>query len=663
MTFLQPFLLLALPLALAPVIIHLLNRLRHRPQPWGAMDFLLAATRSSVDRARLRQFLILLFRVLAVLALVLFLSRPFAGGWIGWAVSAAPDVIFLVVDRSASMEHVSGGGSLSRREEAVRLMAASAREFEERSHLVLVDSATRQPQTLAGLDRLEEHPLVQATDTAADIPSLLQAALSWLLKNQSGNAEIWIGSDLQSSSWDPDPERWSRLMADYAALPQSVRFRLFSMTAPGRRQDLSLRLLGDSRRLRQGSREASFTLETLRSGLDGQEAQGELMLNGVSTPLPVDSSAASHRWNHLVPMGSRSDSGWGCFRLSSDANLRNNTAYFAYGRGGDPRAAVAGQDPLSSSVLRLAASDLSGEEPEEARALAPGQTGWSDCSLLIWQRRLPEDGTALEEFARQGGSVLILPPEEEDASSRALGGIRWGPLESAPTGAAYRVGRWDGLDGPLADTDEGLSLPLDRLEVARRRSLAASGAQGELVPVASFQDGAPLLARMNLDRGSLWFLATLPRLSWSTLAEGDVLVPLVQRLLESGGRRLESSLGMVAGQWPPGAGPEGWEPVSGRQGDDPALHAGVYRNGDRWLSVNRPHEEDGSAFLEEAQFRSLFGELPLSLQEESGGSRRPLEGEIWRLFLFGMLLFLLGEAFLSLPARAGVDPLAARTPA
>ena len=89
MTFLQPYILWGLPLVLLPVLIHLINRLRHRRQPWAAMRFLIAATRSSISHARLRQILVLMFRVLAVLMLILFLSRPLAGGWLGWAVSSA----------------------------------------------------------------------------------------------------------------------------------------------------------------------------------------------------------------------------------------------------------------------------------------------------------------------------------------------------------------------------------------------------------------------------------------------------------------------------------------------------------------------------------------------------------------------------------------------
>src|SRR5690242_2119113 len=123
MTFLQPFVLWGLPLILVPVIIHLLNRMRHRPQPWAAMRFLVSANRSSVSNARLRQWLVLLLRVLAVLMLILFLARPLAGGWLGWALSPAPDAVLILLDRSASMETALPGGGLSRREQALRALA------------------------------------------------------------------------------------------------------------------------------------------------------------------------------------------------------------------------------------------------------------------------------------------------------------------------------------------------------------------------------------------------------------------------------------------------------------------------------------------------------------------------------------------------------------
>src|SRR5256885_878247 len=79
MTFLQPMLLVALPLVALPIVIHLINQRRYQTIRWAAMIFLLAANRMSRGYAKLRQWLILLFRTLAIAALVFAVSRPLAG--------------------------------------------------------------------------------------------------------------------------------------------------------------------------------------------------------------------------------------------------------------------------------------------------------------------------------------------------------------------------------------------------------------------------------------------------------------------------------------------------------------------------------------------------------------------------------------------------------
>ena len=70
MTFLQPALLLALPLARCRSIIHLIHLYRRRQVKWAAMMFLLAAQRMNKGLSRLRQILILALRVLAVAAII-----------------------------------------------------------------------------------------------------------------------------------------------------------------------------------------------------------------------------------------------------------------------------------------------------------------------------------------------------------------------------------------------------------------------------------------------------------------------------------------------------------------------------------------------------------------------------------------------------------------
>ena len=58
----HPGLVAGAALASVPILIHLLNRQRHKPMPWAAMRFVLAAYERTRRRARLEEWLLLLLR-------------------------------------------------------------------------------------------------------------------------------------------------------------------------------------------------------------------------------------------------------------------------------------------------------------------------------------------------------------------------------------------------------------------------------------------------------------------------------------------------------------------------------------------------------------------------------------------------------------------------
>ena len=65
-----------LPLVAAPVLIHLINLLRHRRVPWAAMELLLASQKKYKTRILLKQLLLLALRTAAVAGIVLALAQP-----------------------------------------------------------------------------------------------------------------------------------------------------------------------------------------------------------------------------------------------------------------------------------------------------------------------------------------------------------------------------------------------------------------------------------------------------------------------------------------------------------------------------------------------------------------------------------------------------------
>ena len=70
-----------------PILIHLINMLRHRRVQWAAMEFLLASFKRHRTWVRLKQLILLLMRIAALVIVVLMLAQPKLsnqfGSWLG----------------------------------------------------------------------------------------------------------------------------------------------------------------------------------------------------------------------------------------------------------------------------------------------------------------------------------------------------------------------------------------------------------------------------------------------------------------------------------------------------------------------------------------------------------------------------------------------------
>lgn len=105
-----------------PVLIHLINMLRHRRVEWAAIEFLLASQKKNRTWIMFKQLLLLLLRMLAIAAIVLLVAQPLlrsrVGEWFGrtnthhivliddsfsmsdrWADTSAFDEAKLVIER------------------------------------------------------------------------------------------------------------------------------------------------------------------------------------------------------------------------------------------------------------------------------------------------------------------------------------------------------------------------------------------------------------------------------------------------------------------------------------------------------------------------------------------------------------------------------------
>lgn len=104
-----PLLWWGLPLVAAPIVIHLINLLRHRRVPWAAMEFLLASQKKYRTRVLLKQLLLLALRVAAILGIVLALAQPRWTHAIGHLLGGGRAAHVVLLDDSYSMGERSDG--------------------------------------------------------------------------------------------------------------------------------------------------------------------------------------------------------------------------------------------------------------------------------------------------------------------------------------------------------------------------------------------------------------------------------------------------------------------------------------------------------------------------------------------------------------------------
>ncbi|HEY4057376.1 MAG TPA: BatA domain-containing protein [Kofleriaceae bacterium] len=110
MGFLAPLMLAGLVALGVPIAIHLIGRSRARRVSFAALDFLLATKRRTARRLALKERLLLLLRILACMAIVLALAKPFTScARKGPQVTRGAQAAVLVIDDSYASGYLVDG--------------------------------------------------------------------------------------------------------------------------------------------------------------------------------------------------------------------------------------------------------------------------------------------------------------------------------------------------------------------------------------------------------------------------------------------------------------------------------------------------------------------------------------------------------------------------
>jgi len=612
------------------------------------MEFLLKATRESRGKKKLKYLLILTCRALAIAAVIFAIARPVMGNFLGWG-NAHLDTIILVLDRSASMEQLTQDEKLTKRQSALRQIRKSLKNLNN-PRLILIDSASASPQEIPSPDVLEELSATSATDTHASIPKLITTAIDYITSHALGRTEIWLASDLQESDWAPDQGLWDTIRPALNHTPQKTTLRILSLSSPAKR-NITVRIL----KTRRTNNALILDIEITRSESEGVISLPiTYSLNGTRSSENITLNAQSYRYQKHLPLGNTSSAGYGFIAIPSDTNLRDNVAYFAYGKDSPTLSYLVSEGGESPIWLNIAAAPPNFGK-SQCRQLPPNkahQIDWQNATLIIWQAPLPTGPTAEEllRYIKSGGVALFFPPRGE--SDTAFLGIHWGKLTTSPQGQYFIVEQWNKTDGPLRNGLEGTPIPVTKLKAIKRRQIL-----GEATTLSTWNDGEPFLLRRVIENGTAIFIATLPDYKWSNLGDADVLLPLIQRLIDLGDARLASAYASTVGSKKalPADGEirTRLDTYSTSTSSNAPYEAGVWKLGERILATNRPAAEDIPNILSSKKLKTLLQGAPYKLfEDKTSSSDSSLTREIWQPLLVAALLLLIAEALLCLQPKS-----------
>lgn len=526
MSFLTPLFLIGLAGLAVPLLLHLIQRERKQVVQFPSLMFLRRIPYQSVQRRRIRHWLLLLLRLAALALIVLAFARPFFRGAdpLAAAAGGAREVVVLV-DRSYSM----GYGDRWARALAGARGVIDSLSPADRASIVFFGSAPE-----VAIRSTSDKPRLQAALAAATLSagathygSVLKLAGSILAESTLPRREVVLVTDFQRGGWRgadgvrlPDGAVLTPVpvgdaeTANVAITPVALERSTFSNQE---RVTVTAGVANHSPRRIEG---VDVTLEINGRAIETRQVAVEANASSSTTFAPVTLSGSEVRAG---------------VRLEADRLVRDNAFYFMVEAGRPVRTVLVERSGGREAALYLARALAVGDAPrfetvsrtaEEVTADDLAKAGIVVVNDLQVTAALAD---RLRPFVERGGGLLVVA----------------GPRGSWPQDRAALV---PALPGEAIDRTRGQAARLVGLEyghpvfepfraprsgdfsAARLYGYRAMGQQQGAVVLARFDDGAPALLERRVGAGRVLMWASSLGVEWTDLPVKPVFLPFVHQM-------------------------------------------------------------------------------------------------------------------------------------
>ncbi|MBT3450257.1 MAG: VWA domain-containing protein [Bacteroidetes Order II. Incertae sedis bacterium] len=542
MTFLNPLLLIGLAAAAIPLIIHLFNFRRPQRVAFSSLAFLQELKKSTMQRVRIKQWLLLALRTLAIACFVLSFARPtLQGNLAGTFGARGKTVSALVFDNSTSMALRDGSGSYI--DQAKALTKGLLSDFESGDEWILVPTPNVPPSPSSFLNAESVREAIDALEPQVGGSRLSEAisrAAAELDERSVLNKEIYVVSDLQGST-----------LSDSALVPVSAETRvvLLPVGTDGRGNVAVVDVQVISQIIAQNQ---PVQIEALFTNFGTDDVRGvvasvfiEDQRVGQAT-LDLGAGASSSARFSVLP----NSRGWLAGRVTLDDNqyLYDNSRRFTLHVPEQRNILLVNGSGVDGAYLRLGLStELSSssarfnlEEVSET-ALSASVLGQFDAVVLNGVTTLSSgERAAVTAYVNGGGGLLIFPGDDmqlddfngllSDLGAGRITGISAGSASGQSVGVFDRVDTDHTLFEGMFESDlSGRTPQLEQPVFFRMMNYVP--AQGAEQTIISLTGDVPFLQEIRSGQGSVLMFGVEAGVRWSDLPVRGLFVPLLYRSL------------------------------------------------------------------------------------------------------------------------------------
>jgi hypothetical protein len=535
--FLFGWALLALPLAGAPVLLHLLFRRKSPVVPFSTLRFIRSSIQQTAARKRIQQWLLLACRVLLMLLLIWAIAQPAKLLASKWLSHGTAPVAAIVADNSYSMllqqDHVT---RLDQVNDAIQDLLRNELRDAGVALFTARPPPPNQPESLqtssamlAGWSAIKPEPSPQP------LANRIASAVDFLSRQDASDKWLIVMSDLQNKEFPrplPAFDGGRFVLLDlHAKDPRSVGITSVAIDPPqpipGVLSEAVVQVIG-----RAGDQRA---VTVSLAGLDGQETYKSAptmasLDNGGRVELRFPIKLPNERFVVVkAALSGEDDLPWDDTRsLLVEIPPRQTTRLITATDSPAVRAVHLALDPsqgtLDSWPLNVRTGELSGDDRSAVEVLTrwPGQS----------------DALRLADLARSGGNVVLFLAPGMEQSWATLGNTWQSALSpllpSTPVAGAFGgniivTAARDPLINGLTD-DQGI-FPAGhvRAVVPFPDSPSAATVLG-LTSEANTAHPQGLVFRKPVGKGFVYTIATLPDALDSNLATNPAFLPLLVRM-------------------------------------------------------------------------------------------------------------------------------------